>query len=244
MSYCTRITVGDLERFPFQPSDLYITPTETGDVMFVKEHIKKGILPVILAELTDKRNQAKSLMKKHDGTWLAKIYDKRQNALKVTSNSVYGFTGAEATGMLPCSDIAKAVTSTGRIGIELTARMVETPYSEIPREENESDEAYLARSKKIRSEYPLKKLDGETDEAHAKRIQESVEIIYGDTDSVMVRMKTIKDAKGAIELGTLYADWITKYFFKKPMAVSCFFYLKLVTDKLYRSCSRRYTFRS
>lgn len=106
--------------------------------------------------------------------------------------------------------------------------MVEQPYTEIPREVNELDEQYVKRCAQIRTEYPIQRLEGETEEEHAKRIAASVEIIYGDTDSVMVRMRGLKDPAGApmensaavakaIELGAKYADWITKWFFKHPM---------------------------
>lgn len=224
--YTTRLT--PQQRAKFKPEDLHVTPTETGDVVFVKETIREGILPRILTVLTNKRGAAKKLMAQFKGTDKEKIMDRRQNALKVTSNSVYGFTGAEQAGTLPCSDIAKAVTSTGRDGIMLTARMVEEPYGEILYEENETEEEYKLRCTKIRSEYPIARNENETEEEHAKRIKESVEIIYGDTDSVMVRMRGLKDPPGsppvkspaaaaAIALGKKYADWITKWFFKAPM---------------------------
>lgn len=218
---CYTTILNARQRAQFRPDQLYVTPTENGDVVFVKEGIKQGILPLILTKLTDKRNAAKGLAKKNAGTPAAIIYDRRQNALKVTSNSVYGFTGAAATGTLPCPDIAMAVTSTGRIGIELTARMVETPYSEIPRDEssNETDEVYQQRCAQTRAEYPLPRLEGETVEEHAQRIKTLVEIIYGDTDSVMVRMRGMHDPAKSIDLGKKYATWITKWFFKSPMAI-------------------------
>lgn len=42
-------------------------------------------------------------------------------------NSVYGFCGA-TRGMLPCVEIAAAVTSTGRNMIDHSKRMVESHY--------------------------------------------------------------------------------------------------------------------
>jgi len=50
--------------------------------------------------------------------------DGRQLALKVSANSVYGFTGA-TVGKLPCIEISASVTSYGREMIEETKRLVE-----------------------------------------------------------------------------------------------------------------------
>lgn len=87
----------------------------------------KGILSDILDRLWKERNLTKKEMKKHYGTFMYKVLDGKQLAIKVTMNSVYGFTGAER-GMLPCKDIAAAVTSKGRQMIELTSTLAETFY--------------------------------------------------------------------------------------------------------------------
>lgn len=42
------------------------------------------------------------------------ILNSRQLALKVTANSVYGFTGAISKGMLPCIEVGTSITSMGR----------------------------------------------------------------------------------------------------------------------------------
>jgi DNA polymerase elongation subunit (family B) len=155
------------------------------------------------------------------------------------------FTGAANGGMMPCPDIAKAVAATGRVGIELTARMVESPYSEIPRDTDEPEDVYRARCKKIRDSYPIPKLEEETQEEHTRRISESVQIIYGDTDSVMVRQTKTKTAAEGIELGRRYAKWISEHFFTKPMVrtlQSKKRSLSIRANSLVRkSSSRRYT---
>lgn len=53
---------------------------------------------------------------------------RKQLAYKIMMNSVYGFCGA-TRGMLPCVEIAAAVTSTGRNMIDHSKRMVESHYS-------------------------------------------------------------------------------------------------------------------
>ncbi len=55
------------------------------------------------------------------------VLDGRQLALKISANSVYGFTGA-TVGKLPCLEISQSVTSFGRQMIEHTSRQVEAHY--------------------------------------------------------------------------------------------------------------------
>lgn len=54
--------------------------------------------------------------------------DGRQLALKVSANSVYGFTGAQV-GKLPCLEISQSVTGFGRQMIEKTKQLVESKYT-------------------------------------------------------------------------------------------------------------------
>ena len=81
-----------------------------------------GVLPVILSRLWDERNQAKRKMKQHQGTFLEKVYDGQQLAIKVTMNSIYGFTGSD-NGMQSCKPIAASVTAKGREMIQETSNI-------------------------------------------------------------------------------------------------------------------------
>ena len=54
-----------------------------------------------------------------------KVLDGRQLALKISANSVYGFTGAQV-GKLPCLEISQSVTAFGRMMIEQTKNEVES----------------------------------------------------------------------------------------------------------------------
>ena len=56
------------------------------------------------------------------------VQNGRQLALKVSANSVYGFTGANV-GQLPCLAIAASVTSYGRMLLERTKEHVEQHYN-------------------------------------------------------------------------------------------------------------------
>lgn len=52
------------------------------------------------------------------------VLNGRQLALKISANSVYGFTGA-TVGKLPCLSISQSVTSFGREMIDQTKTAVE-----------------------------------------------------------------------------------------------------------------------
>lgn len=56
------------------------------------------------------------------------FFCRKQLAYKIMMNSVYGFCGA-TRGMLPCVEIAAAVTSVGRNMIDHSKRMVEDAYA-------------------------------------------------------------------------------------------------------------------
>ncbi|KAL7549445.1 hypothetical protein ACHAWF_015195 [Thalassiosira exigua] len=120
---------------------------------FVHTHVKKGILPTILEELLSARKRAKKDMKNAPNEFEKAVQNGRQLALKISANSVYGFTGA-GVGQLPCVPIASSVTSYGRFLLEKTKAYVEEQYTV----------------------------------AHG--YEHNAEVIYGDTDSVMVKFGT------------------------------------------------------
>lgn len=93
-----------------------ITHTPNGDY-FVKQSTKKGILPMILEELIGARKKAKKELAQATDPFEKAVLDGRQLALKISANSVYGFTGAQV-GQLPCLAISSSVTAFGRIMIE------------------------------------------------------------------------------------------------------------------------------
>jgi DNA polymerase delta subunit 1 len=101
--------------------------TENGNV-FVHSHVKVGILPTILSELLSARTRAKEDMKNAPTEFERAVQNGRQLALKVSANSVYGFTGA-TVGQLPCLPIASSVTSYGRQLLEMTKEFIETKYT-------------------------------------------------------------------------------------------------------------------
>uniref|UniRef100_A0A4W3ICB1 DNA polymerase n=1 Tax=Callorhinchus milii TaxID=7868 RepID=A0A4W3ICB1_CALMI len=107
------------------PDEFIKTPT--GD-LFVKASVRKGLLPEILENLLFARKKAKTELKNETDPFKKKVLDGRQLALKVSANSVYGFTGAQV-GKLPCLEISQSVTGFGRQMIEKTKQLVESRYT-------------------------------------------------------------------------------------------------------------------
>jgi DNA polymerase delta subunit 1 len=118
--------------------------------VFVRTSTRKGILPQILDELLAARKRAKRDMAVATDPMVKAVQNGRQLALKISANSVYGFTGA-AVGQLPCLSIASTVTSYGRQLLLQTKAYVETTYTQA-------------------NGYP-----------------HTAEVVYGDTDSVMIK---------------------------------------------------------
>jgi DNA polymerase delta subunit 1 len=141
---------------------------------FVHSHVKKGILPTILSELLAARKRAKKDMKNAPTEFEKAVQNGRQLALKVSANSVYGFTGANV-GQLPCLPIASSVTSYGRYLLEKTKEFVESTYT-------------------VGNGY-----------------DHDAEVIYGDTDSVMVKFGT-KTVKETFPLAIEAAEKASKIF--------------------------------
>eukprot|EP00124_Ichthyophonus_hoferi_P000144 Ihof_evm8s5 gene=Ihof_evmTU8s5 len=167
--YSTLLQKSDHTRFA---SDDYIrTPSGSH---FVKPNLCKGMLPEILEDLLSARKRAKNDLKKETDPFRRAVLDGRQLALKISANSVYGFTGA-TVGKLPCLEISSSVTSFGRQMIDLTKEIVEKHYTK------------------------------------ANGYKHDAIVIYGDTDSVMVKFGVDTVAE-AMELGKEAADFVSKEF--------------------------------
>lgn len=88
---------------------------------------RKGVMPLILEELAAARKAAKKDMAEAKDPFSKSLFNGRQNAYKVVSNSLYGSLGA-SRGMLPCKPIAACVTTIGRGMIAKTKEIVENAY--------------------------------------------------------------------------------------------------------------------
>ena len=83
---------------------------------FVKPHIKRGLLPDLVGNFIDKRNEVREVQKHYKkGTVDWVICENRQLAMKQTGNSMYGLLGVTGEGgVLPLPEAAAAVTAYGR----------------------------------------------------------------------------------------------------------------------------------
>jgi len=120
---------------------------EAADYSFTFVQNIKGLLPDILDLLWKDRNETKIEMKgeikkccsEHNKgpyddcpgcpyRFKNKVLNGKQLAIKVTMNSIYGFTGA-GKGMLPCRPVAASVTAKGREMIAHTSKLAQESYS-------------------------------------------------------------------------------------------------------------------
>nr|O48901.1 RecName: Full=DNA polymerase delta catalytic subunit [Glycine max]AAC18443.1 DNA polymerase delta [Glycine max] len=183
LCYCTLVIPEDARKLNIPPESVNRTPS--GET-FVKSNLQKGILPEILEELLTARKRAKADLKEAKDPLEKAVLDGRQLALKISANSVYGFTGA-TIGQLPCLEISSSVTSYGRQMIEHTKKLVEDKFTT---------------------------LNG---------YEHNAEVIYGDTDSVMVQFG-VSAVEEAMNLGREAAEHISGTF-TKP--------IKLEFEKVY-----------
>ncbi|EUB64906.1 DNA polymerase delta catalytic subunit [Echinococcus granulosus] len=122
---------GLLANYNLGPDDYIRTPT---GAYFVKKHIRKGLLPCVLEQLLEARMKsrlfyrAKREMAAETDQFRRRVLDGRQLALKVSANSVYGFTGAHV-GKLPCLEISSSISGFGREMIEETKRLLEEKFT-------------------------------------------------------------------------------------------------------------------
>lgn len=96
---------------------------------FVKPHIRKGLIPTIVNNLITERKKVRAKQarfKKGSLDWA--VLEERQNALKVSANSMFGFTGAGKMGKRPIIEVAMSITAVGRELINFVNNYVETTY--------------------------------------------------------------------------------------------------------------------
>ncbi|KMZ73586.1 DNA-directed DNA polymerase [Zostera marina] len=138
LCYCTLVTPEDVRKMNLPSESVNKTPS--GET-FVKPDLQKGILPEILEELLTARKRAKADLKEAKDPFERAVLDGRQLALKISANSVYGFTGA-TVGQLPCLEISSSVTSYGRQMIEHTKKLVTERFTTLGGYEHNAEVVY------------------------------------------------------------------------------------------------------
>eukprot|EP00054_Salpingoeca_dolichothecata_P028788 m.221503 g.221503 ORF g.221503 m.221503 type:complete len:1095 (-) comp26313_c0_seq5:63-3347(-) len=170
---CYTTLLSRTEREKLSPEEYTSTPAGNH---FVKSSLRPGLLPEILRNLLAARKRAKADLKKENDPFRRAVLNGRQLALKISANSVYGFTGA-TVGKLPCLEISSSTTAYGREMIEKTRNLVEERYT------------------------------------IANGYSHNAEVIYGDTDSVMIKFG-LENMDEVMDLAKEAAEYVTEHFIK------------------------------
>lgn len=156
---------------------------------FLKQSGRKGMLPLILEQLLAARKRAKEELARETDPLRRKVLDGRQLALKISANSVYGFTGAQV-GKLPCLEISSSVTGAPNpealIALHLCAVTQYTIYLQYVHVIAGYGRTMIEQTKQlVEQRYTI-----------ANGYPANAEVIYGDTDSVMCKfgVQTLVDA--------------------------------------------------
>ncbi|XP_062512601.1 DNA polymerase delta catalytic subunit-like [Corticium candelabrum] len=168
---CYTTLIQPHETKQFSPDQYIKTPSGN---FFVKSALRRGVLPDILENLLAARKRAKAELKQETDPFKRKVLDGRQLALKISANSVYGFTGA-SIGKLPCLEISQSVTAFGRQMIDRSRQLVEDKFT-------------------AANGYPA-----------------DAQVIYGDTDSVMVKFGS-NELEECMAIGREAAAYISEQF--------------------------------
>ena len=144
-----------------RPGDVVVAPT--GGV-FVSRNVVKGIVPSILEDLLNRRQETRARMK-NASEEEKRVLDATQLALKILLNSFYGYSGYTRARLYSLT-LASAVTSFGRENILRTKDLIENKIKEI----------ILKDGKAIKKDEDL----------NGKHI--GLSVVYGDTDSVFVHL--------------------------------------------------------
>ena len=160
-----RTFTGCLSTYVADPSQV---ATETFKVPntehhFVTSRVTRGIIPRILDALTAARQAAKKSMKDATDPKQQALFNSRQLAIKISANSIYGFTGSRR-GVLTAIPVAESTTGMGRHVIDMTAKYIEARKT-------------------------------------------GAEVVYGDTDSVFVRLPPHMRGYSMEELFHIGAAW-------------------------------------
>ena len=142
-NYCYSTCLGKLEHFnndntiPFgslnleipdhmlgnlKPSDVTISPN---GVVFVKSHIRKGMLPIMLEEILKTRVMVKHVLKENIlDPYLFSLLNTRQLGLKNIANVTFGYTQANLSGRMPCVELGDSIVAKARETLEQSMHFI------------------------------------------------------------------------------------------------------------------------
>ena len=94
---------------------------------YIENLKRKGIIPSLLEDLLAARKAAKKQMDIATDPFQKAVYNGKQLALKITANSVYGYTGAKFSD-LRFMDLAASTTAVGRLRIYTAKELTEKNF--------------------------------------------------------------------------------------------------------------------
>ena len=153
------------------PGVTYETIQVTDKKVYIWAKGMTGLIPIMLDKLLAARKKAKKAKANAKNDIEKAVFDGRQLALKISANSIYGFTGAVKMGKYHCLGVADSTTYKAREMLHQTKSWVMELYN--------------------------------------------CDVVYGDTDSVMVNFKGVTTVEECFALGDEAADKITAMFSEK-----------------------------
>jgi DNA polymerase delta subunit 1 len=113
---------------------------------FSKDNI--GLFPHCLQKLLDARKKVKDIMKNENLSSLERIVlDKKQNALKISANSMYGTMGFASNVYFGCIPCAEKITSIGRKILIDTSNFIKENFQDIEIIYGDTDSCMLKSTK-------------------------------------------------------------------------------------------------
>ncbi|XP_033741299.1 uncharacterized protein LOC117328070 [Pecten maximus] len=104
-------------------NDITVSPN---GVVFVQQHVRKGVISAMVEEILNTRLMVKKAMKSYKkDKALCKLLDARQMGLKLIANVTYGYTGANFSGRMPCIEVADSIVRKARETLERAIKLVE-----------------------------------------------------------------------------------------------------------------------
>ncbi|OEH77917.1 DNA polymerase zeta catalytic [Cyclospora cayetanensis] len=193
-----------------------------GGSIFVSPHVRQGILPAILNDILQTRVMVKQASKRYQGNGqadeaLLRKLDYRQFGLKMIANVTYGYTNANVSGRMPCSDVADAIVETAKATLIRAMQLIE-----------QTQKSLYMRVELIGGRCSTRVTCGPIGLLSFSVLMSrwGARVLYGDTDSMFVLLKD-RSLEAAFSIGREIADAVTR---SNPAPIT------LQLEKVYLPC--------